>query len=138
MSSFRIQTKGFNDIVNITKKVNDIVKASGIKEGIVLIFMPGSTAGITTIEYEEGVIKDLKNFFEKIVPQNEKYYHEKAWHDGNGFSHIRSAILKPFLVVPIEDNNLALGTWQQIVLIDFDNKPRQRKIYLKFLASKLD
>lgn len=135
---FLVETKGFCDIINITEKVNDFVKRKKVKDGEVLIFMPGSTAGITTIEYEEGVIKDLKNFFEKIIPQNEKYYHEEAWHDGNGFSHIRSAILKPFLVVPIEDNNLVLGTWQQIVLIDFDNKPRQRKIYLKFLASKLD
>lgn len=135
---FLVETKGFCDIINITEKVNDFVKRKKVKDGAVLIFMPGSTAGITTIEYEEGVIKDLKNFFEKIIPQNEKYYHEEAWHDGNGFSHIRSAILKPFLVVPIEDNNLVLGTWQQIVLIDFDNKPRQRKIYLKFLASKLD
>lgn len=135
---FLVETKGFCDIINITEKVNDFVKTKKVKDGAVLIFMPGSTAGITTIEYEEGVIKDLKNFFEKIVPQNEKYYHEEAWHDGNGFSHIRSAILKPFLVVPIEDNNLVLGTWQQIVLIDFDNKPRERKIYLKFLASKLD
>lgn len=132
--NFTLKTKGFCDIINITEIVNDFIKKRNFRNGAVLIFVPGSTAGITTIEYEQGVIGDLKELFEKVAPQNANYKHEEAWHDGNGFSHVRSALLKPSLVVPIENGNLLLGTWQQIVLIDFDNKPRERKIILKFLS----
>ncbi|MDD5551695.1 MAG: secondary thiamine-phosphate synthase enzyme YjbQ [Candidatus Pacebacteria bacterium] len=129
--SFTIKTKGFCDVINITEKVEAVIKKNNIKEGAILIFVLGSTAGICAIEYEEGVIKDLKNVFEKIAPQDGKYNHEEAWHDGNGFSHIRAGLLKPSLTVPIESAKLLLGKWQQIVLVDFDNKPRERKIIVK-------
>ena len=133
MASFKVQTKGFNDIIDITDKTEKIVEDSGVDNGIAMIFVVGSTAGITTIEYEKGVVEDLKEIFEKIAPVKGNYYHEEAWHDGNGFSHVRAAILKPSLTVPIESGKLLLGTWQQLVLVDFDNKPRERTIIVKII-----
>ncbi len=131
---FTISTKGFTDIIDITDEVSKIVRDSKIKEGICLISSPGSTAGITTIEYEEGLIEDLKRALEKIAPMSEDYEHCKKWGDGNGYAHIRSALLKPFLAVPIEDGKLVLGSWQQIVLVDFDNRPREREIIVKIIG----
>ena len=128
---FAISTKGFTDIVDVTDKVSEIVRDSKAKEGICLISSPGSTVGITTIEYEEGLIEDLKRILEKIAPTSKDYEHCKKWGDCNGYAHIRSALLKPFLAVPIEDGKLLLGTWQQIVLIDFDNRSREREIIVK-------
>jgi secondary thiamine-phosphate synthase enzyme len=112
---FSIKTKGFNDVIDITDKVSGIVERSKIKDGICLISCPGSTCGITTMEYESGLIEDLKRILEKIASMNENYEHCKRWGDCNGFSHVRSALIKPFLAVPIEDGKLVLGTWQQIV-----------------------
>lgn len=133
MESFTVQTKGFNDIVNITPKIEEIILKKKVKEGVVLVFIPGSTAGITTIEYEKGVIEDLKEFFEKITPIKGTYHHEKAWSDGNGYAHIRAALLKPSLTIPVENGKLLLGTWQQIVLVDFDNKVRERSVIVKVI-----
>jgi secondary thiamine-phosphate synthase enzyme len=125
-----IKTTGFCDIINITDQALDFVKKSGVKEGLFLVFIPGSTAGITTIEYEEGLILDLKEIFEKLVPSNKVYHHDKKWGDGNGFSHVRASLLGPSLVIPIQNGNLSLGTWQQIVVCDFDNRPRVREVIL--------
>jgi secondary thiamine-phosphate synthase enzyme len=130
---FSIKTKGFNDVIDITDKVSGIVERSKIKDGICLISCPGSTCGITTMEYESGLIEDLKRILEKIAPMSENYEHCKRWGDCNGFSHIRSALIKPFLAVPIEDGKLVLGTWQQIVFLDFDNQPREREILVKII-----
>jgi secondary thiamine-phosphate synthase enzyme len=130
---FSIKTKGFNDVIDITDKVSVIVERSKIKDGICLISCPGSTCGITTMEYESGLIEDLKRILEKIAPMSENYEHCKRWGDCNGFSHIRSALIKPFLAVPIEDGKLVLGTWQQIVFLDFDNQPREREILVKII-----
>lgn len=130
-----IQTKGHTDIIDITEKVSDFVKESGIKDGILTIFVVGSTAAITTIEYEKGLLKDIKNTLEKLVPEETDYEHNKAWGDNNGYAHIRASLMKPNLSIPIENGNLILGTWQQIVLIDFDNRPRKRKIILKIIRS---
>jgi secondary thiamine-phosphate synthase enzyme len=130
---FSIQTKGFTDIVNITEEVEKIVKKSKVKEGICLIFSPGSTCGITTLEYESGLIEDLKRTLEKIAPTSQDYQHCQKWGDCNGFSHIRSALIRPFLTLPIEDGKLALGTWQQIVFLDFDNRARKREIKVKIV-----
>ncbi len=132
---FTISTKGFTDIIDITDKVSKIVRDSKVKEGICLISSPGSTAGITTIEYEEGLIEDLKRALEIIAPMNENYEHCKKWGDCNGYAHIRSALIKPFLAVPVEDGKLVLGTWQQIVYLDFDNRPREREIMVKIVSS---
>ena len=106
---FSISTKGFADIIDVTDRVSEIVKKSKIKEGICLISCPGSTCGITTIEYEPEISKDFKEFLEKIVPSTKEYRHDKVWGEKNGFSHIRSALIKPFLTVPVEDGKLVLG-----------------------------
>lgn len=132
---FSINTKGFTDILNITDKVSELVKESGVKEGICLISCPGSTCGITTIEYESGLLEDLKRVLEKIAPMSKDYEHCKKWGDCNGYAHIRSALLKPFLTVPIGDGKLFLGVWQQIAFIDFDNKPRDREISVKIIKA---
>jgi len=128
-----ISTKGFTDIIDITEKVSEIVEKSNVNNGICLISSPGSTCGLTTIEYEEGAIKDLKRLLDRIVPMSEDYEHCKKWGDCNGYAHIRSAIIPPFLTVPIEKGRLALGTWQQIVFLDFDNRPRDREIMVKII-----
>ncbi len=131
---FSVSTKGFNDIINITDKVSQLVKKSKIKEGICLLSSPGSTCGLTTIEYEAGAIEDLKRVLERIAPMNDDYKHCQKWGDCNGYAHVRSALLKPFLAVPIENGKLLLGTWQQIVFLDFDNRPREREINVKIIG----
>jgi len=128
---FSIRTKGFNDIVDITDKISEIVRKSKIKEGLCLISSPGSTVGLTTIEYDPNLLEDFKEFLEKVAPSNRSYRHDETWGDKNASSHIMSAFIKPFLTVPIEDGELVLGTWQQIILIDFDNRPREREIIVK-------
>ena len=133
---FTISTKGFTDIIDITSRVAEVVKKSKVRDGICLISCPGSTAGITTIEYEPELLKDFKEFLEKIVPSDKEYHHDKVWGEKNGFSHIRSALIKPFLAVPIEEGKLVLGTWQQCVFIDFDNRPREREIMVKIIHAQ--
>ena len=123
-----IETKGFNDIHDITSLVNDFVKKLPFSEGSVIIFVPGSTGGVTTIEFESGVIDDLKDAFERLMPQTIEYRHNLRWGDGNGFSHVRSAICKTSLTVPFMANKPLTGTWQQIVVIDFDNRKRHRRL----------
>lgn len=130
---FKISTKGFNDIIDITDRVAELVEETGKKEGICLISCPGSTCGITTIEYEPGLVKDLKRTLESLAPMNKDYEHCKKWGDCNGYAHIRSALIQPFLAVPIENRSLALGTWQQIVFLDFDNRPRNRELMVKVI-----
>ena len=131
----QISTKGFNDIIDVTDKISQLVEKSGVKDGICLISSPGSTCGITTIEYEAGAIEDLKRALERIAPMSEDYEHCKKWGDCNGYAHIRSALLKPFLAVPIEDGKLVLGQWQQIAFLDFDNRPRKREILVRVVSS---
>ena len=133
---FTISTKGFTDVIDITSRVAEIVKKSKVREGICLISCPGSTAGITTIEYEPELLKDFKEFLEKIAPSDKEYHHDKVWGEKNGFSHIRSALIKPFLAVPIEEGKLVLGQWQQITFIDFDNRPREREIMVKIIHAQ--
>ena len=128
----KFETKGFNDIVDITKEAKDF--ASEFTEGLLNVFVQGSTLSVTTIEYEEGVIEDLKNAISRIAPEDIEYIHNLKWGDGNGFSHVRSAILGPSISIPINDGLLRLGTWQQIVVIDFDNRPRSRKAFLSIVS----
>jgi len=123
-----IETKGFNDIHDITSLVEGFVKKLPFSEGSVIIFVPGSTCGVTTIEFESGVIDDLKDAFERLIPQTIEYRHNLRWGDGNGFSHVRSAICKTSLTVPFMANRPLTGTWQQIVVIDFDNRKRHRRL----------
>lgn len=127
---FTISTKGRGDFVDITGRVEEMVVQSGVKEGIALVFVKGSTAAVTAMEYESGLTEDIKEALEKIAPEDADYRHHKRWGDRNGAAHIRSAIIGPDLLVPIERGSLALGTWQQIVLIDFDERPRQREVII--------
>jgi len=129
-----LRTKGFSDVLDITDKVTRIVEDSRIQTGLVNVFCSGSTGSITTIEYESGVINDLKKALEKIVPSNIPYEHDKRWGDGNGFSHVRAALMKPSLTIPIVKGKLTLGTWQQIVFIDFDNRGRNRDIIVQVMG----
>lgn len=124
----QIETKGFNDVHDITPLVADFVRELPFSDGSVTIFVPGSTAGVTTIEFESGVIDDLKDAFERLIPQTIEYRHNLRWGDGNGFSHVRSAICKASLTVPFVANKPATGTWQQIVVVDFDNRKRRRRL----------
>lgn len=130
----KVETKGYTDIINITDEVQKELESCKINNGIITIFVPGSTGGITTIEYEQGVIKDLKRLFEEIIPSNKEYAHNSKWGDNNGFSHTRAALLGPSICIPFINKILQLGTWQQIVFIDFDNKSRSRKIILQIIG----
>jgi secondary thiamine-phosphate synthase enzyme len=126
--SFSLSTKGNTDILDITQDVQKKINSSGFSEGNVLVFVSGSTAGITTIEFEPGLRKDYPVFFEKVIPSNITYQHDETWHDGNGHSHVRAALQGASLTIPFKNSILLLGTWQQIICIDFDNRPRKRNI----------
>ncbi|MFA5554364.1 MAG: secondary thiamine-phosphate synthase enzyme YjbQ [Phycisphaerae bacterium] len=131
----QIPTKGNNHVVDITENVAGAVEKSGIKDGVVTIFNVGSTAGITTTEYEPGLVNhDLNAMFEKIAPANGRYEHEETWHDDNGHSHTRASLLGPSLSVPIVNGELTLGTWQQIILIDFDTRARTRTVICQIVC----
>ncbi|MCE5210795.1 MAG: secondary thiamine-phosphate synthase enzyme YjbQ [Deltaproteobacteria bacterium] len=129
-----LNTKGFCDIINITPAVLSCVKQSSVADGLVVVFCPGSTGAITTIEYESGVLQDLKDALERIAPSDISYQHDRRWEDGNGFSHVRAALMKPGLTVPLVSGRLTLGTWQQIVFIDFDNRSRHREIVVQVVG----
>jgi secondary thiamine-phosphate synthase enzyme len=127
-ATFEVSTQGFGDVIDITPHVAAIVAKSGVKAGIVCIANPGATAGITTIEFEPGAVADLKAALEKLAPANARYRHNDTWGDGNGFAHLRSALVGASQAFPVRDGAVALGTWQQIVFLDFDNRPRRRKL----------
>lgn len=129
-----IHSKGSNDIIDITDKINNIIKEEHFNEGNVLIFVPGSTGGISTIEYEPGLLEDYPNFMDKIIPKESYYKHNETWGDENGFSHIRATLQGASLTVPFINSNLLLGTWQQIIFIEFDNRPRKREIILQIIG----
>ena len=129
-----LTTQGNTDILDITQKVDECIHSSGLKNGLVTIFCPSSTSGITTIEFEPGVLHDLEKIFDELVPQDFTYQHDEAWHDGNGHSHVRAALLKASITIPLVDGRLTLGTWQQIVFIDFDTRPRKREIIVQILG----
>lgn len=129
-----INTKGENDFVDITDVVQMIVGDSGITNGIVNIFVPGSTGALTTMEYEPGLKKDLARALERIAPTNIEYEHHKRWGDDNGRSHVKASIIGPSLTVPIEDGRLICGTWQQIVFLELDTRPRKRKIIVTVIG----
>jgi secondary thiamine-phosphate synthase enzyme len=130
----RVQTRGECDIVNLTDRVQEAVGSSGLKDGVVTVFVGGSTAAITTIEYEPGLLQDLPAALERVAPKNVEYKHEEMWHDGNGHSHVRASILGPSLVIPFKERRLCLGTWQQIVLLELDIRARTRNITLQILG----
>ncbi len=128
------ETRGAGDIVDITSDVRESVGNSGISSGTVTVFAPGATTGLTTIEYEPGLLKDLPDLMERLVPSDKSYSHDDTWHDGNGFSHLRSALIGPSLTVPFVSGKLTLGTWQQIVFLEFDNRARHRQVVLQIMG----
>jgi secondary thiamine-phosphate synthase enzyme len=131
----KVQTRGNCDIVDITEQVTKAIKQSQIVNGTVTLFNVGSTAGITTTEYEPGLVNyDIKAAFERIAPRNQRYEHEETWHDDNGHSHVRASVLGPSLAVPVLDGQPTLGTWQQIILVDFDTRPRTRTVICQIVG----
>ena len=129
-----LSSDGNCDIRDITSEVVEAVRVSGVTNGTVTVFLTGSTAGVATIEFEGGVIRDLKAMWDRLVPREMTYQHDCAWGDGNGHSHVRASLLGPSLAVPFSDGRLLLGTWQQIILVDFDNRPRMREILLQIMG----
>jgi secondary thiamine-phosphate synthase enzyme len=132
--TIRLNTKGNPDLINITEKVEEILESSKLKMGNVTIFVVGSTAAITTFEYEPGLAKDVQDMYENLISSRQHYHHDETWGDANGFSHLRAALQGPSLSVPFEEGKLILGTWQQIVLAEFDNRGRQRQIVVQIIG----
>lgn len=132
--TIKLSTEGWCDIHNITDQVRDRVKSSGIASGTVTVFNPGSTGGLTTIEYEPGLLKDLPELMEKLIPSDEPYKHDETWHDGNGFAHLRSALIGTHITIPFTAGRLTLGTWQQVVFVDFDNRSRDRELVVQIMG----
>lgn len=132
--SLRLQTEGDTDVIDVTGEVERSVRESDVSSGIVTVFIPGSTAGVTTIEYERGAVRDFREAVERIAPKSIHYHHDARWGDGNGFSHVRAALQGASLTVPFSSSKLLLGTWQQIVVVDFDNRPRSREIILQIVG----
>lgn len=129
-----LSAKGFSDIKDITEQVKSIVHQSGIKSGLVNIFVIGSTASVSTIEYEPALVEDVRDQLEEFVPSSKHTRHSQTWGDDNGFSHIRATLMGPGITVPLSDGRLVLGTWQQIVLIDHDNRPRSREVFIQVIG----
>ncbi|MBA7479860.1 hypothetical protein ES707_15301 [subsurface metagenome] len=129
-----LQSKGHCDIIDITPQVGQQVAEAGINDGTVTLFVTGSTAGISTIEFESGLLADFQSMWERVIPKGITYNHDRAWGEGNGYSHVRASLLGTSLVIPFNDKRLALGTWQQIVLVDFDNRPRSRQVILQIMG----
>lgn len=133
-TEIKLQTKGDGDLIDITGSIAKAVKESGISSGIVTAFVPGSTAGLTTIEYEPGLLRDLPKLMEKLIPSDKTYHHDETWHDGNGFSHLRSAIIGTDITVPFVSGRLTLGTWQQVTFCEFDNRARSRTVVCQIMG----
>jgi secondary thiamine-phosphate synthase enzyme len=129
-----LDTKGFGHMVDLTEDLNSILKKENLSSGAAFVFVPGSTGAVTTIEYEPGLIRDLPEFLQKILPSDKSYHHDLTWHDGNGYAHLRAALLGPDLWVPFDKGKLLSGTWQQVVFIDFDNRPRHREIVVQLFG----
>ena len=134
--SINFKTNGNCDIIDLTGKVETVIIESDFDEGSVLIFAGGSTAGITTIEYEPGLLQDYPKFFDRIAPVNMNYEHDNTWHDGNGHSHVRASLQGASLTVPFVNGSLTLGTWQQIIFVDFDNRSRSREVVVQLMGRK--
>ena len=132
--SISVNTRGNADIRDITDQLTNAVSKSGLTTGAVTIFCPSSTSALTTIEYESGALSDLRRLFDEIIPVNRAHAHNERWHDGNGHSHVRAALLGPSLTIPFVDGKLTLGTWQQVIYVDFDNRPRLRELILQLIG----
>lgn len=131
---FTEATRGNSEILDITHKATSFLAKHQLREGILTVFVAGSTASVTTTEFEPGLRKDIPDALERVAPRDQPYHHDQTWHDGNGHSHVRAALVGPSLTIPFRDGNLVLGTWQQLVLIDHDNRPRDRDIVLQLIG----
>lgn len=132
--SIQLSTSGNADVKEITAQIAQIIRESQLMNGIVTIFCPSSTSALTTIEYESGCVNDLRRLFDEIIPPNREYAHNARWRDGNGHSHIRASLLGPSLTIPFVEGSLTLGTWQQVIYVDFDNKSRQRELVVQIVG----
>lgn len=132
--SIDLHTRGGGHIQDVTAAVAGAVEESGLRDGIATVFVPGSTGALTTVEFEPGLVADLADLFERLAPADGAYQHDARWHDGNGHAHVRASLLGPSLTIPFVNGSLTLGTWQQIIFIDFDNRPRQRTILVQILG----
>jgi secondary thiamine-phosphate synthase enzyme len=132
--SFQLRTGGNTDVLNITSQVARAVRDSGLKNGTATVFISGSTGGLTTVEFEPGLQRDLREIMEQLIPSGRHYHHDETWHDGNGHAHLRSSLVGTSFTVPVVEGRLTLGTWQQIVFLDFDNRPRQREILVQIVG----
>jgi secondary thiamine-phosphate synthase enzyme len=130
-TTIEVETRGHCDVHDVTNAVQRKVRESGLVRGTALVFVSGSTAGVTTVEFEPGLVQDIEEFFQRLVPEGPEYHHHATWGDDNGSSHVRAALLKPSLTVPFEQGQLLLGTWQQIVVVDFDTRERRRQIVVQ-------
>jgi len=133
-TSISLRTQGNADIQDITDQIANAISKSGLIAGTATIFCPSSTSALTTIEYEDGALSDLRRLFDEIIPPNREYAHNERWHDGNGHSHVRAALLGPSLTIPFVDRQLTLGTWQQVIYVDFDARPRQRELVVQLIG----
>jgi secondary thiamine-phosphate synthase enzyme len=132
--TLEIQTKGHGDTLDITPRVAEVVVKSKLKNGIVTVFVTGSTTGITTIEFEPNLVADFNEMWQKLAPEGVPYHHDNTWGDANGYAHVRASLLGASVVIPFSDGRLTLGTWQQVVLVDFDERPRQRKVVVQVMG----
>ena len=132
--TIKIRSEGESDVIDVTNQLSNIVNESHFEKGIAIIFVSGSTAGVTTIEYEPGLVHDFPAMLSRVVPKNMKYEHDNTWHDGNGHSHVRASLIGPSLTIPIMRGKLTLGTWQQIVILEMDTRPRNRNVIVQIMG----
>lgn len=133
-ATIELSTRGDSDIIDITGLIHEELGRSPVNDGVVTVFVPGSTGGVITLEFEPGLVRDLREAFERWAPRRIGYHHDQAWRDGNGHSHVRASLVGPSLTVPFRDKRMLLGTWQQIAFVDFDNRPRRRRIILQIMG----
>lgn len=132
---FSVSTRGNSEVLDITTRVSNLLSKHKLKEGNLIVFVSGSTASVTTTEFEPGLRKDIPEALNRIAPESIRYHHDDTWHDGNGHAHVRAAVMGPSLTIPFSGGEMLLGTWQQIVLIDFDNRPRERKVVVQLMGT---
>lgn len=130
-----VASQGNTDMIDITERIDNLIKNEGYLEGTATVFVPGATGGVTTIEFEPGLREDFPKSFESFAPADATYQHDMTWHDGNGHSHVRASMLGPSLTIPFVDSHMILGTWQQVVLLDFDTKPRDRRMVVQLIGT---
>ena len=129
-----VRSRGEGDVIDLTAQLQEVLAQAGLKNGVLTLFVPGSTGAVTTIEYEPGLVIDIRNTLERIAPKGAVYEHEKRWHDGNGHSHVRASLIGPSLSIPFIDGRLTLGTWQQVIFIELDIRPRHRKLIVQMMG----